>query len=186
MPITNREQHVTSPHDFDTGAFFAAVDAQRHDQHLSWPALANAIWDQSLVLNQRRNDHPIRPATIKNMAEGRGLSCQHALFVLRWLGVPPETFIASPEPALPGSLFLWRTSHIAALEPAQALWGAQRRPNRAWRHVAAGGGSPALHDEPTHRSAHRKVRHRHAVGDAHYPGAASPGSRFRRCNRMVA
>jgi hypothetical protein len=87
---------VTSPRGFDLQAFFSAVDARRRDEQLSWPALAAAIWEQSRVLNERRNGHPISPATIRKLAEG--VSCQHALFVLRWLGVPPETFIAAPQP----------------------------------------------------------------------------------------
>ena len=49
----------------------------------------SVIWEQSRVLNEGRNDHPISPATIRKLAEG--VSCPHALFVLRWLGVPPET-----------------------------------------------------------------------------------------------
>ena len=87
---------MTSAEGFDTQAFFAAVDARRRDEQLSWPALATAIWEQSRVLNERCNDHPISPATIRKLAEG--VSCQHALFVLRWLEVPPETFIAVPQP----------------------------------------------------------------------------------------
>jgi hypothetical protein len=83
-------------------AFFAAVDARRRDEQLSWSALAIAIWEQSRVLNERRGDHPISPATISKLAEGRGLSCQHSLFLLRWLGVPPETFIAAPQPGTAG------------------------------------------------------------------------------------
>jgi hypothetical protein len=54
------------------------------------------------VLNERRNDHPISPATISKMAQGPGPSCQHALFLLRWLEVPPEAFIAVPEPGTSG------------------------------------------------------------------------------------
>jgi hypothetical protein len=93
---------VASPAGFDAQAFFAAVDARRREQQLSWPALATAIWEQSRLLNERRNDHPISPATIRKMHEGRGLSCQHALFLLRWLKVPPETFIAVPQPGTAG------------------------------------------------------------------------------------
>jgi hypothetical protein len=91
---------VTSPGGFDIQRFFAAVDARRRDERLSWPALAAAIWEQSRVLNERRNDHPISPATMRKLAEG--VSCQHALFVLRWLEVPPETFIAVPQPGTAG------------------------------------------------------------------------------------
>jgi hypothetical protein len=36
------------------------------------------------------------------MGEGRGLSCQHALFLLRWLDVPPEALIAAPQPGTAG------------------------------------------------------------------------------------
>jgi hypothetical protein len=89
-----------SPEGFDGQRFFAAVDARRRDEHLSWPALATAIWEKSRVLNERRNDRPIGPATIRKLAEG--VSCQHALFVLRWLEVPPETFIAVPQPGAAG------------------------------------------------------------------------------------
>jgi hypothetical protein len=85
---------------FDHQAFFAAMESRRRDQNLSWPALAAAIWDQSRVLNEQHDDHPISPATIRKMADGT--SCQHALFVLRWLDVPPETFIALPQPGTIG------------------------------------------------------------------------------------
>jgi hypothetical protein len=91
---------VTSPKGFDTLAFFAAMDARRREEQLSWPALATVIWEQSRVLNERRKDHPISPATIRKLAEG--VSCQHALFVLRWLEVPPEIFIAVPQPGTAG------------------------------------------------------------------------------------
>lgn len=91
---------MTSPHGFDAQAFFAAVDTRRRDEQLSWPALATVIWEQSRALNGRRKDHPISSATIRKM--GEGVSCQHALFLLRWLGVPPETFIAAPQPGTAG------------------------------------------------------------------------------------
>jgi hypothetical protein len=77
-------------------AFGTAVDARRRDQELSWEALAAAVWDQSHVLNARDHSHPINASTIRNLAEAGDISCQHALFLLRWLGVPPETFIVSP------------------------------------------------------------------------------------------
>jgi hypothetical protein len=93
---------VTSPKSFDYQAFFVAVDARRLDQQLSWPALAAAIWEQSRVLNKQRDDHPISPATLRKLATGGRMSCQHALFLLRWLGVPPETFIALPQPGTAG------------------------------------------------------------------------------------
>lgn len=60
------------------------------------------IWEQSHVLNQQRNEHPISPETIRGIGSRGGVSCQHALFLLRWLRVPPETFIANPEPSTAG------------------------------------------------------------------------------------
>ncbi len=89
-----------SPNCFDHQAFFAAVDARRRDQQLSWPDLAAAIWAQSRALNEQRGDHPISPATLRKLANGT--SCQHALFLLRWLDVPPETFIVVPQPGTVG------------------------------------------------------------------------------------
>jgi hypothetical protein len=87
---------------FSNQAFFDAVDKRRREQHLSWSALATAIWEQSGVLNEQRHDHPISANTIRKTADGRDLSCQHALFLLRWLDVPPETFIAVPQPGTAG------------------------------------------------------------------------------------
>jgi hypothetical protein len=83
-------------------SFFAAVDLRRRNEGLSWPALAKVIWEQSRVLNERRDDLPISPATIRKLSDGADVSCQHALFLLRWLNVPPETFIAEPQPGTAG------------------------------------------------------------------------------------
>ena len=106
---------------------------------LSWPALANAIWEQSRLLNDRRRDHPISPATIRKMAEG-GLSCQHALFVLRWLAVPPETFIAVPQPGTAGvSLPLADEAHRLRWDLKKlygALNGARTARGATWQQAA--------------------------------------------------
>jgi DNA-binding XRE family transcriptional regulator len=60
------------------------------------------MWELSAVMNARREDHPISPSTISNMSQSRDASCQHALIMLRWLGRPPEDFIAEPYPATVG------------------------------------------------------------------------------------
>ena len=39
----------------------------------------------------------ISQATLQHLAVSGG-SCQHALFVLRWLDCPPETFVVEPRP----------------------------------------------------------------------------------------
>jgi len=83
----------SSPRDFDIRELFDALDAQRVSRGLSWRGVANEMWNLSAVLNTRRDDHPISPATLKGMAERRATSCQHALFMLRWLGRTPESFL---------------------------------------------------------------------------------------------
>jgi hypothetical protein len=79
---------------FDTGALYEALDARRAELGLSWSAVANQIWQLSADLNDRRQDHPISPSTLTGMARKPRTSCQHALFMLRWLGRSPESFLA--------------------------------------------------------------------------------------------
>src|SRR6516165_9513120 len=76
----------------------AAMDAQRADRGLSWPQVARALWQQSAVLNGRRRDHPISPSTLTGIAKRGDCTCQHALFILRWLELPPESFL-TPAPS---------------------------------------------------------------------------------------
>ncbi len=80
--------------EFDVVALQEAVDRRRRQTGLTWRAVADEMWQQSAVLNARRNDHPISRATISGMADRRDISCQHALVVLRWLGETPEHFVA--------------------------------------------------------------------------------------------
>jgi hypothetical protein len=79
---------------FDAGALYLALDAQRADLGLSWKGAADQIWAMSSELNDRRSDHPISPSTLTGMAKKPRTSCQHALFMLRWLGRAPESFLA--------------------------------------------------------------------------------------------
>src|SRR5215467_12140047 len=81
--------------DFDVVALFAALDAQRRDRMLSWQGVARELWDLSATLNARRNDHPISASTLTSMTKRRDTSCQHALFMLRWLDRTPESFTPS-------------------------------------------------------------------------------------------
>ena len=78
--------------EFDAGALFLALDAQRTARGLSWAGVAREVWEQSAELNSRRNDHPISPATLSGIEKRDNTSCQHALFILRWLGRTPESF----------------------------------------------------------------------------------------------
>jgi hypothetical protein len=79
--------------DFDGAALFAAMDARREQLGLGWPGVAREIWALSAELNARREDHPIAPATLTGIRRRGNTSCQHALFILRWLDRTPESFL---------------------------------------------------------------------------------------------
>jgi hypothetical protein len=78
---------------FDVAALFAALDDKRTTLGISWTAVARQLWELSSELNDRRRDHPISPSTLTNMAKNPRISCQHALFMLRWLERTPESFL---------------------------------------------------------------------------------------------
>jgi hypothetical protein len=91
--------------EFDVAALYAAMDAQRVQRGLSWSQVARAIWEQSAALNRTRHGHPISPATLTGIAKRRDTSCQHALFILRWLERSPESFLTgSPAQQCTGAL----------------------------------------------------------------------------------
>lgn len=78
---------------FDAAALYLALDARRAELGLSWQGVADQIWDLSSDLNDRRRDHPLSPSTLTGIAKKPRTSCQHALFMLRWLGRTPESFL---------------------------------------------------------------------------------------------
>ena len=85
--------------EFDARALYAALDAKRRAQGLSWPGAAAAIWDMAPALNAAREarglpNHPISPSTLQSLGKRGNTSCQHALFFLRWLDRTPESFLA--------------------------------------------------------------------------------------------
>jgi hypothetical protein len=85
------EGHAIRP--FDNAALYAALDEKRIALGLSWQRVADQMWEQSAALNDRRRDHPISPSTLTNVSRSPRTSCQHALFMLRWLGRAPESFL---------------------------------------------------------------------------------------------
>jgi hypothetical protein len=85
--------------EFDGSALYTALDAKRQDEGLSWPGAAAAIWGMAPALNATRDarglaNHPISPSTLRNVGKRGDTSCQHALFLLRWLERTPESFLA--------------------------------------------------------------------------------------------
>jgi hypothetical protein len=84
--------------EFDGKALYAALDAKRLAEGLSWSGAAAAIWNMTPALNAARDarglaNHPISPSTLLNLGKRGNTSCQHALFFLRWLGRTPESFL---------------------------------------------------------------------------------------------
>jgi hypothetical protein len=78
---------------FDVSALYTALDDKRTELGISWSKVADKLWELSPALNSQRRDHPISPSTLTNMAKNPRTSCQHALFMLRWLGRTPESFL---------------------------------------------------------------------------------------------
>ena len=82
---------------FDLDAFFAALDAQRQERGLEWMPLAEELWQQSSDLNDARpEDHPLCGGAIVRLPRTGRISCQYALFMLRWLRRAPEDFLTGP------------------------------------------------------------------------------------------
>lgn len=85
---------------FDAQALYRALDVQREERGLSWPGVARELWEMSSELAKRRGqDHPIAASTLTNLAKRGDTSCQHALFMLRWLDRCPEDFVPGAPPA---------------------------------------------------------------------------------------
>jgi hypothetical protein len=126
--------------DFDIAALFDALDSQRRNRGMGWQGVAKEQWDQSATLNARRDDHPISASTLTGMAKRRDTSCQHALFMLRWLGRTPESF-------MPGSTADAKRTALPIVGPDQRLrWDLQelydaldsqrRERSFTWPHLA--------------------------------------------------
>ena len=85
--------------EFSAPRLYAAMDAQRVERGLSWRQVAAELWKQSNMLNATRGDHPISPSTLTGIAKRGDCTCQHALFILRWLDRAPESFLIPPAAA---------------------------------------------------------------------------------------
>jgi len=81
---------------FDFAAFFAAVDNVRLGRKMGWYDLAADVWEQSAQLNAERQDHPLCGGAVSRLGARGETSCQYALYLLRWLGKPPEEFLTGP------------------------------------------------------------------------------------------
>ena len=84
---------MQSPSAFDGGALIRALDAEREDRGLTWSALADELWQQSVDLNARLADHALCPGALVRTAKRKTMSCQYALILLRWIRRAPEDFL---------------------------------------------------------------------------------------------
>jgi hypothetical protein len=66
--------------DFNLAALPDVLDRQRRNRALTWQGVARGIWNQS------------ERSTLTGTAKPGDTTCQHALFMLRWLGRTPESF----------------------------------------------------------------------------------------------
>lgn len=90
---------MARPRRFDAVALHAALDARRQELGLSWKQLADEAWSLSSELNARRPpDHPLAVTTYTGMAKRGAVGAPHALFMLRWLDMPPEMFLGLDRP----------------------------------------------------------------------------------------
>lgn len=126
--------------EFNALRLYEAMEAQRTESGLSWRQVAAEIWDQSSILNERREDHPIAVSTLTGIAKRGHCTCQHALFILRWLGRSPESFLSNPPaggdatalpPARRDQRLRW---NLAAL--AESLDARRRKLGLTWKQMA--------------------------------------------------
>lgn len=126
--------------DLDVHALFRAMDEQRTARGLSWAGAAREMWDLSAELNARRNDHPIVGSTLVNMDKRGASTCQHVLFMLRWLGKAPEEFVpgvvVTKKHALPAA-GADRRLRWSLLDTYAALDGERERRGLTWKAAAA-------------------------------------------------
>ena len=82
---------------FDGPALIAALDAQRVARGLDWNQLSDALYEQSSDLNAELCDHGVCSGALIRTAKRGTMSCQYAAMLLRWIGRPPEDFLAGPK-----------------------------------------------------------------------------------------
>jgi hypothetical protein len=78
---------------FDGAALVAALNARRVELGLGWPALAEALTQQSSGLRTELNDHAVCSGALVRTVKRGSMSCQYAVMLLQWLGRAPEEFL---------------------------------------------------------------------------------------------
>ncbi len=81
---------------FDVSALFSALNTERAERGLLWPALAEELSQQSADLNAELMDHSVCPGAIVRLSTRDAISCQYATLILRWIRRAPEDFLTGP------------------------------------------------------------------------------------------
>lgn len=118
---------------FDSPALYAALDAHRQVQGLSWQQVATRIG--------------VATSTLARTKKGGPMETDGILAMVRWLGCAPERFVVKNEPVTPSRT--WIGSGPFACEPTlhgttrfntKALYAAmdahRRRQKMTWRDIA--------------------------------------------------
>jgi hypothetical protein len=95
-PIAHMLGRMATLAAFDGSALIAALEAERAAHELGWPALADALYDQSAHLNADLGDHAMCSGALVRTARRGTMSCQYALILLRWIHRAPEDFLTGP------------------------------------------------------------------------------------------
>lgn len=67
---------------FDTTALYAALDAKRRAEGLTWKQVADEVG--------------VSPTTLTRTAKGGRMELDGVMFMLQWLGMPAEAFLRGP------------------------------------------------------------------------------------------
>src|SRR5215471_17991835 len=89
MLESDRNMTVLPSREFDIGALYNALDAERISRGLSWPQVTREINRQFARLPSR----PIAISTVSGMLSRRAIEGDSALQMLRWLRRTPESFV---------------------------------------------------------------------------------------------
>lgn len=85
--------HMVAVPVFDGAALTAALNARRAELGLGWPALAEALTQQSRGLRAELHDHAVCSGALVRTVRRESMSCQYAVMLLQWLDRAPEEFL---------------------------------------------------------------------------------------------
>jgi hypothetical protein len=126
---------------FDGAALVAAVNARRVGLGFGWPALADALTQQSGALRAELNDHAVCSGALVRTVNRGTMSCQYAVMLLQWLGRAPEEFLTGQRREVSEARLPSVGSDVRLRWDLPQLYGAvdaqRRQRNLTWVALAA-------------------------------------------------